>query len=274
MNLGKKIERFFGGRRDPSPKQAWRILAQHCDAVRIPTANGTFLCSTSDQTIARSLFLGDDFGAEEFKQLMEYVSPDLPEDAIFLDIGANIGTHTVYALRSGYFKRAICFEPEPGNFSFLQANIELNGLTERADLRNVALGASKGQLRLTLSSSNHGDHRISAEGEIAVEVVTLNEAVADCPPEKCFLHMDVQGYEPMVLKGADNLLGTTSFLLSEFWPDELQANGTWEMYRDLVSGFREIVDIETGDIAGIDDLPVFFERYRKSAGWTNLLFRR
>ena len=39
----------------------------------------------------------------------------LPPNAVFVDIGAHIGTHTIYALRTGRFQRAIAFEPAPEN---------------------------------------------------------------------------------------------------------------------------------------------------------------
>src|SRR5437899_6712805 len=37
----------------------------------------------------------------------------LPPQAVFVDVGAHIGTHTIYAMRTGRFARAIAFEPEP-----------------------------------------------------------------------------------------------------------------------------------------------------------------
>ena len=55
-------------------------------------------------------------------------SSRLAADAVFVDVGANIGTHTVYALRTGRFARAVAFEPEPKNARLLAMNIEANGL--------------------------------------------------------------------------------------------------------------------------------------------------
>ena len=56
----------------------------------------------------------------------------LSRDTVFVDVGAHIGTHTVYALRTGRFARAVAFEPAPRNARLLAMNLELNGLAGTA----------------------------------------------------------------------------------------------------------------------------------------------
>src|SRR4030095_13438520 len=54
----------------------------------------------------------------------------LRPDAVFVDVGAHIGTHMIYALRTGRFARAIAFEPEPRNAALLEKTLAANGLSQ------------------------------------------------------------------------------------------------------------------------------------------------
>src|SRR6516165_5688832 len=64
--------------------------------------------------------------------------------AVFVDVGAHIGTHTIYALRTSRFARAIAFEPEPRNADLLVRNLEANGLSQAAVAVPKAAGAAPG----------------------------------------------------------------------------------------------------------------------------------
>jgi FkbM family methyltransferase len=55
----------------------------------------------------------------------------LKDDTVFVDVGANIGTQTVHALRAGPFTRAVAFEPEQRNAKLLNMNLAANGMAAR-----------------------------------------------------------------------------------------------------------------------------------------------
>src|SRR6266700_6664675 len=74
----------------------------------------------------------------------------LAPDAVFVDVGAHIGTHTIYAMRTGRFARAIAFEPEPRNARLLAMNLEVNGLSQAAVVVRKAAGAAPGSAVLHL----------------------------------------------------------------------------------------------------------------------------
>ena len=98
----------------------------------------------------------------------------LHDDAVFIDVGAHIGTHTIYALRSGRFTRAIAFEPEPRNARLLAMNLEVNGLSQAAIVVRKAAGATAGNALLHLHPRNTGAHAIgsppSLDGQVSLEV--------------------------------------------------------------------------------------------------------
>src|SRR5262249_61322958 len=78
----------------------------------------------------------------------------LPANAVFVDVGAHIGTHTIYALRTGRFARAIAFEPAPRNADLLVRNLEANGLSQAAVVVPKAAGAAAGAAVLPLHPRN------------------------------------------------------------------------------------------------------------------------
>src|SRR5690606_6945740 len=89
-----------------------------------------------------------------------------------MDVGANIGTQTIYALLSGQFKRALAVEPLPANVKCLRLNALLNDLEDRIDVEASAAGAKSGTLPLSVHPSNGGGHSLqhSFEGAALVEV--------------------------------------------------------------------------------------------------------
>lgn len=194
------------------PAAVWEYLARtNCKAVLLDTPHGRFWTTPDDKAIGFFLFIKREFDFLEFARLTQAVTAGLiklPTDAVFLDVGANIGTHTIYALNSGLFSRAVCIEPDPSNFRLLERNVAENGYAHRCCLRNIALGEALGDAVLELSRDNPGDHRIrrtglssepdlyneTARATVTVKVSTLDNTLSELgvDPSACFLHVDVQ----------------------------------------------------------------------------------
>jgi hypothetical protein len=64
--------------------------------------------------------------------------------SIMLDVGANIGNHTIYAAKFLGARRIICIEPNPEAIKILRINVDLNQLHEQVDMRYLGLGLSDG----------------------------------------------------------------------------------------------------------------------------------
>lgn len=252
--------------------------------------------SPGDAVIGFWLFSKGQFDFAEFSRLLEAVTTGrtapLPKNAVFLDVGANIGTHTIYALNSGLFSRAVCFEPDASNFRLLSMNIAENGYADRCDLLNVALGDKAGDATLELSSMNSGDHRIRIANACAprgryneddrptvpIKVQTLDGVLSDLniDPASCFLHMDVQGFESHVLGGSKRFLATCRAAFTEFWPYGMDRTGGAQPFRDLASShFTHFIDIGAGDgdRRPISSLDALFATHRSGFGTTILLLK-
>lgn len=158
----------------------------------------------------------------------------------YLDVGANIGL-TVIPMARLPGVRCLALEPEPTNYRFLRANAALNGVESAIEFHNVAAMASAGELVMSISAWNSGDHRVegavdagetlssaSAQGKPLVRVkgVPLDELVDPSGLEHPVVcKIDTQGAEVEVLKGAGGLLREVDLLTIEFWPAGLRRLG-------------------------------------------------
>lgn len=126
------------------------------------------------------------------------------KDGIVLDIGANIGNHTLYFALECHAKMVYCFEPVPDTFSVLSKNIEINGLGG-AKLINAAVGETSGFADIvSYSRKNTGMATLEESRNGAIKMVAIDDIVL---PEKiCLVKVDVEGFEISVIKGMKETL--------------------------------------------------------------------
>ena len=131
---------------------------------------------------------------------------------LILDVGANIGNHTLYlAVVAGC--RVVAFEPNPILAAPLLESIALNGLEEQVALIPKGVGAteSKGVFK-ELKPSNLGAQSLSlidetekvTDTENLLEIIPLDSILFEQPVKA--IKIDVEGMELDVLKGAKKLI--------------------------------------------------------------------
>ena len=115
------------------------------DALRIDTPKGPLLFAVFGET---SGFRAKGLLTKQ-KATIAWID-DFRPDSTFWDIGANIGSYTLYAaLRPDI--RVVAFEPAAVNYFILAANCELNAFGERVDCLQIGMGAGKSVERLDIS---------------------------------------------------------------------------------------------------------------------------
>ncbi len=135
----------------------------------------------------------------------------LTEDALFVDVGANIGLFTIPAARKTRKGGVIAVEASPRMFMYLERNVARNGLTN-VQLCNVAASDRAGeQARFydaPLEKFGMGSLAPQFAGNFTrVPTATLdNVLTADQFARVRVLKMDVEGFEAAVLRGATKLL--------------------------------------------------------------------
>lgn len=138
--------------------------------------------------------------------LFAFLSPLEDEFAhgLALDIGANIGNHTLWFAER--FRKVMAFEPHPRTFNLLQFNTEPLSNVECAQL---AMGDAKGTATLNDMPGNIGGSSLVGESKddghlISVETVDGLDHSGTRPR---LIKIDVEGFELPVLKGAEQTIG-------------------------------------------------------------------
>lgn len=132
-----------------------------------------------------------------------------------LDVGANIGFYTVLLGKIDSVDEVHAFEPMPEPFQELRDNVQLNQLTDKCFLHQVALSDTPGQGEMTVIGECSGANALSvtsihqdkqAAGSVLVPLSTVDEIV-EAAGKPFVMKLDVEGHEFSVLQGASRLLG-------------------------------------------------------------------
>jgi FkbM family methyltransferase len=108
-----------------------------------------------------------------------------------LDIGANIGTHTIYYTK--YADRVLAFEPNPIAYECLEHNLR----NTSAKLQNVAVSDHFGFIDIIPQGNNYG--AVYTVPGTRIPTITIDSLQL----EQCnFMKIDVEGDELAVLMGA------------------------------------------------------------------------
>jgi FkbM family methyltransferase len=166
--------------------------------------HGLMLYNSSDIYIGRSLDLYGEYSYGEADVFARLLRPDM----VALDVGANIGCHTLVMARLvGPQGADIAFEPQRIVYQNLCANIALNALTN-VHAVNAAVGSAAGTAAIAeidyAARGNFGGVALggAADGE-RVQISTIDSL----PMENCHLiKIDVEGMELDVLLGAAETL--------------------------------------------------------------------
>jgi len=121
------------------------------------------------------------------------------EASVALDVGANIGNHSLYF--SDYFRKVYSFEPNNRTYKLLRLNAEL---VNNVVCHNVGLSDTERSAFLNVEPSNVGGsnitHNLSPSSEI-IELKTLDSMVT-FPDDIALIKIDVEGHEYEVLQGS------------------------------------------------------------------------
>jgi len=165
---------------------------------------GHMVFNRNDQFIGRSLELYGEFSTGETELFAQILRPG----DIVIEVGANIGAHTLFLARTvapnGF---VIALEPQRLAFQTLCANMVLNSITHAICLP-VAAGDAHGKINVPqldpMAKNNFGGLELGGPvpGEI-IEVVPLDSLQI---PRLRMVKVDVEGMETAVLKGAHQMI--------------------------------------------------------------------
>ena len=176
------------------------------------------------------------YEADSLEALSQFLTTQLniDTDTAVLDIGANIGNHSVFF--SGIFNRVFAFEPNPQVYRLLSFNSEGSNIVPL----NYGLSSENSLLTFAIDSVNLGGSKVldrtsnsPAEdlGTITVEVRRLDDEVELRREVVSLIKIDVEGHEIEVLRGATDLIETARPVI------------VFEQGKDSISeGSSEVID--------------------------------
>jgi FkbM family methyltransferase len=165
------------------------------DAVELDTVIGTLWFDRADEHLTPWIRSQGIWEADVMKVLARFLGPG----SLFVDVGANVGFHSLFAAQLG--AHVVAVEPVPWTLELLRANVWRHG----ADVEVVAAAASDtaGTVRIEIDPGHRSGAQIGDEG-VEVRAAPLDELVPE--GEVDVLKVDVEGAEAQVFRGASAIL--------------------------------------------------------------------
>jgi FkbM family methyltransferase len=170
---------------------------------------------------------------------------------LFVDVGANVGSYSIWATELG--AEVIALEPADDTFALLEENVALNGYPIKTI--RAAAGAAQGIARFT--SGRDCVNRLDPDGAAEIAVLTIDSIVGK--RTVAGMKVDVEGFEIDVLRGCEEALSEHRVRLMQLeWnATSMQAVGTdRQPVADLLAkhGYSLYCADPEGSLAPLTDL--------------------
>jgi FkbM family methyltransferase len=149
--------------------------------------------------------------------ILELISTFTSAGYNFIDVGANIGLHSMTAANSNSNIEIYSFEPEPNNYQQLIENIVLN---QYFNIRPFKMGLgdfSENKILNVNEGWNKGKHSLKNKFEgnkkVNIPISTLDSFKENISCENLIIKIDVEGYEKEVVQGAQLIFHQTKNLV-------------------------------------------------------------
>ena len=235
--------------------------------------------------------------------IRRFLEGTVQPDWVCVDIGANIGTHTLGMASMATKGTVVAFEASPRSFGYLSHNIaDLPAPKARVKLVNRALWSETGRLNLAVIAELPGCSFVTPSADVAkseallrevidptdvagvelhvgietVDAITLDAWVGENSLKRIdLIKLDVEGAEERVLQGAEEVLRKYApILITEYAPPchrsflGAEPQAYFEQLLNLFAGVFIIE--EDGSLSRIEDWAALGSRLETGKGWEDL----
>jgi FkbM family methyltransferase len=248
---------------------------------------GFLLCSASDYALLSCLLDSGELERGTRVLIQKYLRPG----DVYIDVGANIGIHTLAAARAMQGQgKIIAFEPFEPTMRMLEKSIWMNGFSSITEFHQAAVSNTTGKQKLFIGATS-GHHSLfvlepslnNAQDSVEVPLVRLDGVIAS-GQRIDLMKIDVEGSELNVIEGGTSLIACNSdiALIVEFGPSHLRRTGhtpsQWfKLFNQLGLDYR-VINNETGvlekwslnEMKRAESINLFMA-FPESAAWGRLL---
>lgn len=145
----------------------------------------------------------------EFKEL-QYIKSQMSENAIFIDIGSNVGLFSLVVASGSASIQVHAFDPLTLNNNLLASSAKINGL-ENIIINESCIGNYDGVVQFSVAtdsaySSIRDSGRKTELKKITLPIIKLDTYANKIKLQKIdFIKIDVEGAEKMVIEGANQI---------------------------------------------------------------------
>jgi FkbM family methyltransferase len=227
----------------PSPLRRHRIVTGLLRLLPVPSValvrvGDTVVYADLEDSGARAALFHGDY----YPQYRRIAAILLRDGGVYFDVGANMGltSFPVIAALAPTTVEAHLFEANPACCRLLEASRRHHGLHEMSVV-NACASDRDGTARLAVEAGNSGMAHVAPDGAVEVAQMRLDDYVRSrAIPKIDLLKIDVEGFEPRVLRGLKRALASDQVMaiFTELADAHLTAAGTSAGdYLDEIRGF-------------------------------------
>lgn len=225
MKLQKLVHRL------PAPLQRHKLLrmllmiAPFVKRQQVVFNGGSTLVADISDSAVRNYFLRAEFEPEFFAISL----PFLKDGGVFFDVGANFGFCT-FGLLGAHPGSSLQYHLFEANDEICEYLRESESLHPECNVRIVhaVVSDQPGETRFSINSDALGESTVSEHGTLTIPNIVLDDYIEEHGITRVdFAKMDIEGWEPMALKGCVRSLrkGIFKAIYVEVVPELLNRNG-------------------------------------------------
>jgi FkbM family methyltransferase len=181
---------------------------------RFATAKGpTAMLGRPTTTSLADLFvIKEVFIHQTYKDILPLLAEG---DVRFVDIGANLGSFSIWLAQQRNVVSSYCFEPEPDSFRLLSFNLSVNDCEDVMPI-HAAVGGTQREISIQLKSRSPGGTSIYGNGSedagekanrTRIKVVAFSEWLQEANYPFDLLKLDCEGAEWEIIRACGHIIG-------------------------------------------------------------------
>jgi len=199
--------------------------------------NGPLFYPSSDTIMSNAILTSGYWEPLESAWLAKNLKPD----DCFLNIGANVGYHSIFVAKNIRQCHVISVEPNPIAVLILRVNQFLHNL--EFEILECAIGPTSSEVEIFLDAYNFGDARVQKFLGASLVGKTQMYSVSDFfndKPRPNVILMDIQGMELSILNDIFDYSANQAKVMFEFTPKELSSNLNYavEIYSEVTRNLK------------------------------------